>query len=379
MSQNMSPPAIPFRARFAIRICALTALVIALAACGDKSEKRDTAKKADGGIAVGEASFKFLTVEAVSDAVSGGAYGPIPGRLALRPEALSSLGAPTAGRVASVLVRPGERVAAGKVLLTLQSADASAARATVEQASARAAAAEENSRRQSEMIAKGVGLELERFEAETRLREARAELERARRASALIGAGQGDVVSLRAPRAGVVMSVKATVGSMVAPGAEALVEIADASRLWAVADVPESDTALVSKDQPVSVAIPSARRQMDGVVDGLGSRIEPDTRRLSIYIALKGDLTDLAPGMYAELRFTVRSQTLTVPVTAVLIKDGKRRIVYVQRADGRFEPREVRAGQPSGGRVPILDGLKPGERIVVKGALLLDSAAEQLL
>ena len=69
-----------------------------------------------------------------------------------------------------------------------------------------------------------------------------------------------------------------------------------------------------------------------------------------------------------------QGQTLTVPVSAVLIKDGKRRIVYVQRADGRFEPREVRAGQPSGGRVPILEGLKPGERIVVKGALCSSTA-----
>jgi cobalt-zinc-cadmium efflux system membrane fusion protein len=297
----------------------------------------------------------------------------------MRPQASSSLGAPTAGRVVSVLVRPGESVGPGKVLLTLQSADAAAARATVEQASARAAAAEENLRRQTEMVAKGVGLELERFEAETRVREARAELERARRASSLIGAGQGDLVSLRASSAGVVVSIKAAVGAMVAPGGEALVEIADTSRLWAVADVPESDTALVAKGQKVSVSIPGARRQIEGVVDGLGSRIEPDTRRLSIYISLKGDIAGVAPGMYTELRFETAGQTLTVPVTAVLIKDGRQRVVYVQRSDGRFEVREVRTGPTSGGMVPILDGLKAGERIVVRGALLLDRQAEQLL
>src|SRR6185436_20847717 len=142
-------------------------------------------------------SLKFLAIEPVS---TGGAraIGPIPGKLAMRPQASSSLGAPTAGRVVSVLVRPGEPVTPGKVLVTLQSADAAGARASVEQASARAAGAEENLRRQNEMVAKGVGLELERFEAETRAREARAELERARRASALLGGGQGDYVTLRA-------------------------------------------------------------------------------------------------------------------------------------------------------------------------------------
>ncbi|MDB5864841.1 MAG: heavy metal efflux system protein [Betaproteobacteria bacterium] len=359
--------------------CAVLITAAALTACDQPVEKADAPKLVNGGLALQDPSLAYLAIEAVSIADSGAMYGPIPGRVSLRPEAMASLGAPTAGRVASVLVRPGESVAAGKVLLTLQSADAAGARATLEQAQARAVAAEDNVRRQNEMIAKGVGLELERFEAQTRAREARAELERARRASVLLGGGQGDLVSLRAPTAGVVMTVKATVGTMVAPGGEALIEIADASRLWAVADVPESDTAAVARGQAASVSIPSARRQLEGAVDGLGSRIDPETRRLPIYVALRGDLSGLAPGMYAELRFPARTQAITVPVTAVLIKDGKRRVVYVQRADGRFEPRDVRVGAARAGRVPVLEGLKPGERIVVKGGLLLDSAAEQLL
>jgi cobalt-zinc-cadmium efflux system membrane fusion protein len=365
--------------RLLLPACVTLLTALALAACDRPAEKADAPKLVDGGVGLKDPSLKYLTIEPVSAADAGATYGPIPGRVSLRPEAVSSLGAPTAGRVASVLVRPGEAVAAGKVLLTLQSADAAGARATLEQAQARAAAAEENLRRQNEMVAKGVGLEFERFEAETRAREARAELERARRASVLLGGGKGDLVGLRAPTAGVVMTVKATVGAMVAPGGEALIEIADATRLWAVADVPESDTALITKGQRASVSIPSAQRQIEGVVDGIGSRIDPETRRLPIYIALGGDIKGLAPGMYAELRFATHAQGLTVPVTAVLIKDGKRRVVYVQRSDGRFEPRDVRVGATSGGRVPVLEGLRPGERIVVRGALLLDSAAEQLL
>ncbi len=360
-------------------LAALTAL--AVSGCDRGTEKPEVPKadKKNAGVALPDVSVKYLTIEAAGMSDSAAMYGPVPGRIALRPEASSSLGAPTAGRVASVLVRPGEAVTAGKPLLTLQSADAAGARATVEQARARAAAAEENLRRQNEMIAKGVGLELERFEAETRAREARAELDRARRASALLGGGQGDLVTLRAPAAGVVMSIKATVGAMVAPGGEALIEIGDASRLWAVADVAETDTALFSKGQAASVSIPSARRQLEGAVDGLGSRIDPETRRLPMYVVLKGDISGIAPGMYAELRFPQHKQNLTLPVTAVLIKDGKRRIVYVQRSDGRFEAREVRVGPVTGGRVAVLEGLQPGERVVVRGGLLLDTAAEQLL
>jgi cobalt-zinc-cadmium efflux system membrane fusion protein len=263
--------------------------------------------------------------------------------------------------------------------MTLQSADAGAARAVLVQATARAAAAEEALRRHEEMITKGVGLELERMEAETRAREARAELERARRASTLIGAGPGDVVSVRAPGAGVVMSVKATVGAMVAPGADALAEIADTSRLWAVADIPESDATGMVKGQRVNVTVPAARRQLTGVVDGLGSRIDAETRRLPVFVALEGDTAGLAPGMQVELRMAAAKEVMSLPVTAVLIKDGKRRVVYIQRADGRFEAREITTGASADGRITILDGLRPGERVVVKGALLLDAAAEQML
>jgi multidrug efflux pump subunit AcrA (membrane-fusion protein) len=148
--------------------CAVLITAAALTACDQPVEKADAPKLVNGGLALQDPSLAYLAIEAVSIADSGAMYGPIPGRVSLRPEAMASLGAPTAGRVASVLVRPGESVAAGKVLLTLQSADAAGARATLEQAQARAVAAEDNVRRQNEMIAKGVGLELERFEARER-------------------------------------------------------------------------------------------------------------------------------------------------------------------------------------------------------------------
>lgn len=85
-------------------------------------------------------------------------------------------------------------------------------------------------------------------------------------------------------------------------------------------------------------------------------------------------------GMLAQVFLRVAGeQGLSVPVAAVLIKDGKRRVVYVERSDGTFEARDVQTGRNSDGRVVILQGLKAGERIVVRGGLLLDTQAEQLL
>ena len=84
--------------------------------------------------------------------------------------------------------------------------------------------------------------------------------------------------------------------------------------------------------------------------------------------------------MLAQVMLRVTGEEgLAVPVTAVLIKDGKRRVVYVEQPGGGYQAREVQTGRNRDGRVVILSGLKAGERIVVRGALLLDTQAEQLL
>ncbi len=338
----------------------------------------DKAKAAEGVVRMDETRARYLVVEEVG-ATSEAQRNAIPGRIEMRSQAVSSLGAPVAGRIVSVMVRPGEAVTAGKVLVTLQSAEAAGARSGLAQSQARAAAAEEALKRQNDMMSKGVGVELERMEAQTRVHEARAELERARKLAGFLGGGDGDVVALRASAAGVVTSVRASAGAMVSPGGESLVEIGNPSQLWMVAEVTEADTAIVARGQVVAIRIPSLGRNLQGRVDGIAARIDPDTRRLSIYVALDGDVRGLTPGLQAELALAKGARGLSLPVTAVLIKEGRRRVVYIQREPGLFELREVRTGESVNNRVLIVDGIKPGDRVVTKGALLLDGEAEQLL
>jgi cobalt-zinc-cadmium efflux system membrane fusion protein len=115
--------------------------------------------------------------------------------------------------------------------------------------------------------------------------------------------------------------------------------------------------------------------------------VDPESRRAQLYLALakpEGRTADAAvglrAGMLAQVTLRVAGEDgLSVPVAAVLIKEGKRRVVYVERADGKFEAREVQTGRNRDGRVLILQGLRAGERIVVRGGLLLDTQAEQLL
>jgi cobalt-zinc-cadmium efflux system membrane fusion protein len=328
---------------------------------------------------VAKAQKQYLSIEAVaiSQAVD---LLELPGRVTFRPQAQSAVGATTAGRVVAVLVQAGQLVKAGTELLTIESADAGTARATLDQAATRLGSAESVFRRQVEMVEKGVGLEFERQEAEARLKEARAEYERARSAADLIGSGQGIRVTVRAPADGVVITIRTAVGATVTPGGEALLELGDPTRLQVVAQVAESDLRRIAVGQEAEVELPGLAARVAARVENFNPRVDPESRRAQVYLALAKRIDGLRAGMLAQVALRAGANAgISVPVSAVLIKDGKRRVVYVERPDGAFEVREVQTGQNRDGRVVILQGLTVGERVVVRGGLLLDTQAEQLL
>jgi len=370
----------------------LTGLLVCAAGCGDRESPTAAAQSrasANGGarsVQVAAAQKQFLTIEAAGAAQTGDVLA-LPGRVTFRPQAQSAVGAAVTGRVSAVLVRAGEVVKAGAALLTIDSADAAAARASLDQATTRLASAENMFKRQVEMVEKGVGLEIDRQEAEARLKEARAEHERARHAAGLIGSGQGIRFTVRAPTDGVVMAIRVAVGATVAPGGEALLELGDPSRLQVVAQVPESELRRVAVGQEAEVELPALAVRVAARVESFSPRVDPESRRTQLYLALAkrtGKAADAAAGLRAGMLAQVilrvaGEEGLSVPAAAVLIKDGKRRVVYVERLDGTFEARDVRTGRNREGRVVILQGLSAGERIVVRGALLLDTQAEQLL
>jgi cobalt-zinc-cadmium efflux system membrane fusion protein len=364
---------------------ALLALSLLVAGCGKNTAPAAAAKSkttSDAGarsVEVPSAQKQFLTIETVgvSEAVDVLA---LPGRVTFRPQAQSAVGATVAGRVVALLVRAGEVVKAGAPLLTIESADAAAARATLDVAATRLATAESVVRRQLDMIEKGVGLEVERQEAEARLKEARTEHERARQAVALIGAEPGSRVTVRAPSDGVVTSIRVAPGATIAPGGEALLELGDPAQLQVVAQVPEGDLRRIAIGQEAEVELPAIATRIAAKVENYNPRVEPESRRAQVYLALARRIDGLRAGMLAQVALRVgAAEGISVPVSAVLIKDGKRRVVYVERPDGTFEAREVQTGRNQDGRVVILKGLTPGEKVVVRGALLLDNQAEQLL
>jgi cobalt-zinc-cadmium efflux system membrane fusion protein len=303
----------------------------------------------------------------------------IPARVSLQTSAHVNVGAIVEGRVEQVLVRPGDLVASGAPLLKIHSAGGGQARAEALQAVARLEAAEDNLRRFTNMFAKGIATQVELIEAETRAREARIDVERTKGATSLLGDGNGVQFFVTAPTNGVILAINAVNGAALQPGAD-LVEIGDPSRVWIEAEVSEDDAGQINFGQAAMIELPRTAKTINAKVETVGARVDPVTRRRTVYLAPQEDSAKLlTPGMLVDARLADSADQPLLPTEAVLIKEGERRIVYVQNADGKLYPRDVLVSSASEGRVRVLQGLSLGERVVVKGALLVDARSEQLL
>ncbi|MFN2645246.1 MAG: efflux RND transporter periplasmic adaptor subunit [Burkholderiales bacterium] len=368
----------------AVRV-GLVSLLLALGACSkDETQSRgatgSTAKAAGGAVQLADASRKFLLIEAVG-ASAGEERRHYFGRTAFRPKALSAITAPFAGRIAAVRVEPGQRVKAGATLFVIDSAEVLTLRTGLAQARLKVRLADEVLARQNEMVKRGVGLEVERFEAEMKAQEAHGELERAQRNAALAGGGDGTQVQVRASVEGVVVTVKAAPGATVQPGGDPLVEIGDPAGLWVVADAPESEIAPLSQAKRAEVTISALNVILPGRIAGVAPKSDAETRRTPFYVQLEQPPTELRAGLLVRVAVFVPGgkDEIWLPVSAVLLKDGSRRVVYVEDPSGRFVARDIEVGDERGGRVRILKGLQSGERVVMRGGLLVDREAEQLL
>jgi len=183
-------------------------------------------------------------------------------------------------------------------------------------------------------------------------------------------------VTLAAPIDGVVVELLAREGMTVASGAT-LLRINGLATVWANAEVPESQAALLrpgAKVQARSPAVPGST--FDGKVQAILPEVNATTRTLKARMELANPGARLVPGMFVTMNFMDMrpEKALLVPSDAV-IQTGKRAVIMLAEDNGRFRPVEVQAGIESDGQTEIKRGLQAGQRVVVSSQFLIDSEA----
>ena len=180
-------------------------------------------------------------------------------------------------------------------------------------------------------------------------------------------------IVLRSPMSGEIAEKMVTEGQAVQPG-DNLFLIADRSVLWADLAIFESDARSVKIGTPVQVTVDALPgRRYAGKITFIHPTLDEKTRTLTARAEIVNRDRALRPGMYVTAQVVPAGQPrLSVPQGAVL-PTGTRSLVFVNRGDGTFMPREVGVGVRGDSLVEIVNGLKAGDEVVSSAAYLLDS------
>lgn len=180
------------------------------------------------------------------------------------------------------------------------------------------------------------------------------------------------LVTIHAPRTGVVVNRGVTAGTAVDPSTT-LLTIADLSRVWVLAEVPEANIPGIRVGATAELDFPaSGREAFPARVDFLYPTLTDRTRTLRVRFSAPNANGALRPGLYGTAAFkSAGPEVITVPRDAV-VDTGVQQHVFVATGD-RFEPRAVMLGVQLADRVEVRSGLEAGERIVAAGVFLLDS------
>jgi len=183
-------------------------------------------------------------------------------------------------------------------------------------------------------------------------------------------------ITLTAPSSGVVVELIAREGMSVTPGMT-LARINGLATVWALAELPESQAALVRPGTVVEARSPGVPGPVfRGTVQALLPEVNATTRTLKARVQLVNTGGQLVPGLFVTMQFMdERAQTALLIPTEAVIQTGRRAVVMLAEADGRFAPVDVEIGLESGGQTEVKRGLKVGQRVVVSSQFLIDSEA----
>jgi len=383
---------------------ALIGMVGASAGCGrdeqnapaaagrpEAAVKPEAAPAAPGviSIALGSPQLAQIRVEAVKMLDVPTDEVVAPGRVGINPSHSSRVLLPVPGRIASVLARLGDAVEENQPVLTLESPDADGAigsyrqaEVAERQAQATLVKAEADFQRASDLYERRAVAQKDLIGAQNDLAQARAAVEAARTSLAqafrrleLLGLSPNDSkprIVVRAPISGKVLELNVAPGEYRNDTTAPLMTIANLSTLWMTSEVPETAIRLIRPGERVVISLLAYPGEtFAGRVARMADALDPQTRTLKVYVEMANPEGRFRPEMFGTIRHSGALRSLPVIPRSAIVQEYGRAVVFVERAPGQFERRDVTLGSAAGSSLPVLTGVQAGDRVVVDGAILL--------
>jgi len=162
-------------------------------------------------------------------------------------------------------------------------------------------------------------------------------------------------------------------GAYINDTSASLMTIANLERVLVTAAVPENQIGAISRGQAAEIRLPAyPGLALRGVISYISAVVEPDTRRIRVRITLPNPDGKLRPNMFATVQVSSAAATRLVLPASALLMNNDSVSVFVETAPWTFVRRPVTLGSEDGETVQILAGVRAGERVVVRGAVLLN-------
>ena len=309
----------------------------------------------------------------------------VAGQIDFDEQALTRIGASVTGRVTQINAQLGNEVKKGDTLALINSSELSNSQLAYLKARSEKEFHRRTVQRAKTLFEADVisAAELQRRESEYEVASAqtRAAQDQLRvlgvnlkAMEELATTGSIDsVASVMATIKGVVVERKVTTGQVVQP-ADVLFTVADLSRVWAVAQVPEQQVAQVKVGQSVRIEVPALQNeQLLGKLIYVGQTVNPETRTVLVRTELDNTSGRLKPSMLASMLIeSTPKKQLVIPTSAV-VREQDADYVFIEEKPGSFRLKPVRLSSEHNGQRVVLDGLSQGMRIVSEGAFHLNN------
>jgi cobalt-zinc-cadmium efflux system membrane fusion protein len=351
-----------------------------------------TSKTSDGGssntVVLSDAQLQMVSVGAVSE-YTFPLQREAVGNIDFNEDLETQVYPPYQGRISQLYAKLGDNVSRGQVLFTIESPDLIQAESTL---IAAAGVLDLTSRtlqraRQLHDVQGIADKDLEQAVSDQQTAE--GALKAARDAVVVFGKSPEEIdgvvrsrevdpfLLVRSPVSGRVTARNAAPGVFVQPGnTPAPYSVADISRIWLNASVTESDMPLVKKGQEIRVSVMAfPERTFEGRISAVGSTVDPQLHRGLVRAEIDDPKHELLPGMFASFVIVTGDpvKAPAMPLDGVVREGDGSMTVWVTTDGHHFTQRAVKLGLQHGGYDQVIEGVAAGERVVVKGAIILDN------
>jgi cobalt-zinc-cadmium efflux system membrane fusion protein len=390
--RRSSGPAASPAARRSGTLAAALLVAAALTACGDKQDAPAPAASAakpagtpsDPNVVAAPATLaERLVVKPVERRPVTEPL-EVVGRIDFDEQSVARIGASVTGRVTELTGALGQNVRAGQVIAQLHSTELGNAQLAYLKAAAQMDLATKAVERAKLLLAADVigSAELQRRENEMQVAqvEKRAAIDQLRVMGMSPRAIEetirtGSITSTSSVVStvnGTIVDRKVNKGQVVQP-ADVMFVVADLSRVWVIAQVPESQIGRVSAGQTVTIAVTSEPEPVRGRVAWVADTVNAETRTVTVRTEVDNPKRSLKPAMLATVVIEPAPVDRLVVPSGAVVRENNQDHVFVRGTDGRFRLTRVELADETGGLRVVQSGLKGGEQVVVEGGFHLNN------